>query len=163
MICSFRRDSASWNVAAGVTCVGEVMDVGTAWEAMQEFGLQGVAYQEVFGPADIHADESFQGLVRKIEAMRSQQTETTKLGVSPHAPYTVAPRLFRMVKDFAKAEKLPVTIHIAEKSADEERYVRWARGHWRSGIANGHSTSKWPVAARSRTWIVVARLTRIRC
>jgi cytosine/adenosine deaminase-related metal-dependent hydrolase len=114
-------------LAAGVTCVGEVMDVGTSWQAMQEYGLQGVAYQELFGPADFHADESFQGLVRKIEAMRPQQTETMKLGVSPHAPFTVAPRLFRMVKEFAKAEKLPVTIHIAE-SADEERYVRLGEG-----------------------------------
>src|SRR5437870_4415259 len=45
-------------LAAGVTCVGEVMDVGTGWEAMREYGLQGVAYQELFGPADMHADEA---------------------------------------------------------------------------------------------------------
>ena len=114
-------------LAAGVTCIGEVMDVGTSWQAMQEYGLQGVAYQELFGPADIHVDESLQGLMRKIDAMRPQQTETRKLGVSPHAPFTVAPRLFRMVKEYAKAEKLPVTVHIAE-SADEERYVRIGEG-----------------------------------
>src|SRR3954471_14437760 len=43
-------------LAAGVTCVGEVMDLGTSWQAMREYGLQGVAYQELFGPADMHAD-----------------------------------------------------------------------------------------------------------
>src|SRR5881409_2749164 len=42
-------------IRAGVTCLGEVMDLGTAWPAMREFGLQGVAYQEVFGPAETQA------------------------------------------------------------------------------------------------------------
>jgi len=115
------------SLAAGVTCVGEVMDLGTSWQAMHEYGLQGVAYQEVFGPADIHADESLKGLQQKIAALRSEQTEAQRLGVSPHAPFTVAPRLFRMVKEYAKSEGLPVTVHIAE-SLDEERYVRLGEG-----------------------------------
>jgi len=114
-------------LGSGVTCVGEVMDAGASWEAMREYGLQGVAYQELFGPADIHADESLRGLQQKIDAMRPQQTGTQRLGVSPHAPFTVAPRLFRMVKDYARSEGLPVTVHIAE-SADEERYVRLGEG-----------------------------------
>jgi cytosine/adenosine deaminase-related metal-dependent hydrolase len=115
------------SLAAGVTCVGEVMDLGTSWQAMHEFGLQGIAYQELFGPADMHTEESMKGLQQKIEAMAAQQTETQRLGVSPHAPFTVAPRLFRVVKAYAKSEGLPVTIHIAE-SADEDRYVRLGEG-----------------------------------
>ena len=41
---------------AGVTCVGEVMDLGTGWQAMREFGLRGIAFQEVFGPAEGQAE-----------------------------------------------------------------------------------------------------------
>ena len=55
---------------AGVTCVGEVMDLGTAWEAMREFGLQGIAYQEVFGPAESQAMEAMAGLREKIQTCR---------------------------------------------------------------------------------------------
>jgi len=121
------RLGAVESLAAGVTCVGEVMDVGTSWTAMQEYGLQGVAYQELFGPADIHADDSLKGLVQKIESMRPQETETRRLGVSPHAPFTISPRLFRIVKEYARSEHLPVTVHIAE-SADEDRYVRLGEG-----------------------------------
>jgi cytosine/adenosine deaminase-related metal-dependent hydrolase len=51
---------------AGVTTVAEVMDVGTGWEAMREFGLQGIAYQEVFGPADSAAVESMKGLAENV-------------------------------------------------------------------------------------------------
>ncbi len=115
------------SLAAGVTCVGEVMDAGVSWQAMRELGLQGVAYQELFGPADIHVEESLKGLAGKIEALRTQETETQRLGVSPHAPFTVAPRLFRAVKDYAKKERLPVTVHIAE-SAEEDLYVRLGAG-----------------------------------
>lgn len=115
------------SLAAGVTCVGEVMDTGTSWQAMHEYGLQGVAYQELFGPADIHVEESLKGLQRKIEMMRPQESQTLRLGVSPHAPFTVSPRLFRAVKDYARSERLPVTVHIAE-SAEEELYVRMGEG-----------------------------------
>src|SRR5204862_2801221 len=121
------RLGAVESLAAGVTCVGEVMDTGTSWQAMHEYGLQGVAYQELFGPADIHVEESLNGLQQKIEAMRQQQSETQRLGVSPHAPFTVSPRLFRTVKEYARSESLPVTVHIAE-SAEEELYVRMGEG-----------------------------------
>src|SRR5215207_7384788 len=47
---------------AGVTAVGEVMDVGSGWEAMLAADLQGVAYQEVFGPAESTADEALKRL-----------------------------------------------------------------------------------------------------
>jgi 5-methylthioadenosine/S-adenosylhomocysteine deaminase len=94
---------------------------------MHEFGLQGIAYQELFGPADFHADDSLKGLMQKIDSMRPRQNATQRLGVSPHAPFTVSPRLFRIVKEYATSEHLPVTIHIAE-SADEDRYVRLGEG-----------------------------------
>src|SRR5215475_11698944 len=80
---------------AGVTCLGEVMDLGVAWDAMREFGIQGVAYQEVFGPAEEQASAALQGLTRKVEAYRKDETETLRVGVSPHAPYTVSARLYR--------------------------------------------------------------------
>ena len=74
---------------AGMTCLGEVMDLGAAWDAMREFGLQGVAYQEVFGPAEAQADEAMSGLKRKIEDYSQQVSDTLRVGVSPHAPFTV--------------------------------------------------------------------------
>jgi cytosine/adenosine deaminase-related metal-dependent hydrolase len=114
-------------LAAGVTCVGEVMDLGTSWQAMQAHNLQGIAFQEVFGPDPFHADDSMTGLIRKIESMRDQETETRRLGVSPHAPFTVSEKLFRMVHEYAENQQLRSTIHIAE-SADEDRFLRLGVG-----------------------------------
>jgi 5-methylthioadenosine/S-adenosylhomocysteine deaminase len=112
---------------AGVTCLGEVMDPGTAWEAMREFFLQGVAYQEVFGPAEGQAGEALHALQHKIERYRQDETETCRIGVSPHAPYTVSAKLYRAVNEFAQRERLRVTTHIGE-SEDEGMFVRWGAG-----------------------------------
>jgi|SRR2546426_1174075 len=114
-------------IRAGVTCLGEVMDLGTAWQAMREFGLQGVAYQEVFGPAENQADQALADLKKKIDAYRPAQTDTFRVGVSPHAPFTVSAKLFRAVNRFAEDESLRMTSHIAE-SEDEGLFVRWGAG-----------------------------------
>src|SRR5947199_4472449 len=98
-------------IRAGVTCLGEVMDLGTAWQAMREFGLQGVAYQEVFGPAESQSDEALAGLGRSVDTYRKDETETRRIGVSPHAPYTVSAKLYRAVNEYAAREHLRLTTH----------------------------------------------------
>jgi cytosine/adenosine deaminase-related metal-dependent hydrolase len=112
---------------AGVTCLGEVMDLGTAWQAMREFGLRGIAFQEVFGPAEDQADEAIAGLKNKVERYRKDETETARIGVSPHAPYTVSAKLYQAVSEYADRECLRITTHIAE-SEDEGKFVRQGTG-----------------------------------
>jgi 5-methylthioadenosine/S-adenosylhomocysteine deaminase len=103
------------------------MDLGMAWDVMREFGLQGIAYQEVFGPAEGQAEEAMAGLTKKIESYRKDETETQRAGVSPHAPYTVSAKLYRAVNDFARCEQLRVTAHIGE-SDEEGMFVRRGAG-----------------------------------
>src|SRR5262245_27831052 len=98
-------------MAAGVTCAGEVMDLGVSWKAMKEAGMRGVAYQEVFGPAEGAAEQEFASLRRKIESYRKEETGTLRVGVSPHAPFTVSGKLFQIVSEYARREDLMLTIH----------------------------------------------------
>ena len=121
------RLGAAEMLHAGVTAVGEVMDIPAGWEAMLAFGLQGVAYQEVFGPADAAAPEALRGLKEKVERHRKQETATQRIGVSPHAPYSVSTKLYELVRAYAKQEGLRMTAHIAE-SADEMSFVRDGAG-----------------------------------
>jgi len=122
----------------GITTVGEVMDIGTGWEAMLEFGLHGVAYQEVFGPSESTAQEALQALQGKVSLHRQKETETQRIGISPHAPYSVSAKLFNIVRDYAHREGLRMTSHVAE-SRDETSFVRdgagaFAESHRRRGI-----------------------------
>ncbi len=128
---------------AGVTTVAEVMDVGTGWEAMREFGLQGIAYQEVFGPADSVAVESMKGLVSKVDRYRLEESTTMKIGVSPHAPYTVSRPLYESVREYARKECLRMTAHVAE-SRDETGFVRDGAGPF----AAAHAKRNIEVTAR---------------
>ena len=54
----------------GVTCIAEVMDLGVSWQAMREFGLQGIAYQEAFGPEESQAEEAVAGRTAASRARR---------------------------------------------------------------------------------------------
>lgn len=123
---------------AGVTCVAEVMDLGVSWQAMREFGLRGIAYQEAFGPAESQTEEAMAGLRRKIDEYRREENDTLLAGVSPHAPYTVSAKLFRALNDYAQHEGLRLTTHIAE-SKEESLFIRhgtgpFAENHRKRGI-----------------------------
>lgn len=120
---------------AGVTTVGEIMDLGHGWEAMQEYGLQGVAYQEVFGPAEAVAPQALSDLKRKVEVFRVQETATQRVGVSPHAPYTVSERLYRAVGSYARQAGLPLSAHLAE-SREEIQFVKDGIGPFEESLRN---------------------------
>ena len=124
-------DSAKLGIAegllAGITTYADTCDSGVALEAMHAMGVRGVMYQEVFGPDPDACDAAIASLQSKIDAHRANESALTRVGVSPHAPYTVSDALFEAVRDVARAQQLPMAVHIAE-SAEEDAFVRDAAG-----------------------------------
>lgn len=122
--------------AAGVTACGDTCDTGFALDALVETGMRGVVYQEVFGPDTAQADASMAGLVAKLDALEARRGagDRVRVGVSPHAPYTVSAELFGRVTELALDRELPVAIHAAE-SEHEEMFVRDGTGPFADGLA----------------------------
>ncbi|HEX7118790.1 MAG TPA: amidohydrolase family protein [Longimicrobiales bacterium] len=120
-------------LAAGITTFGATEDSGGALDALTEAGMRGIVYQEVFGPAPEQVEDSLAGLVRKVEAKRARESDLVRVGVSPHAPYTVSDALFRATADYALAEELPVAVHAAEAEA-ETLLVRDGGGPFAEGL-----------------------------
>ena len=163
-------DSAKLGIAegllAGITTYADTCDSGVALEALHAMGVRGVMYQEVFGPDPDAADDAIASLKSKIEVHRPNASERVRLGVSPHAPYTVSDELFQRVRDLASELRLPIAIHIAE-SAEEDAYVRDASGpfadaHRARGFAVAPRADS-PVALLDRLGILAQRPLLIHC
>ncbi|HEV2763610.1 MAG TPA: amidohydrolase family protein [Pyrinomonadaceae bacterium] len=131
--------SAAWGACeaarAGVTCVGDASDGARhVMRALKDAGLRGTVFQEVFGPDDRTARERLEGLREKVGPLRGMETPLVRVGVSPHAPYTVGPALLGLVTEYALAENLPLMMHAAESEA-EDLLVREGRGPFAEGLA----------------------------
>jgi len=105
-------------LAAGVTTVADTGDSGAVIRALAEAGASGIAYQEVFGPHPDQLDESLAGLRCRVDELGRFAGERVRLGVSPHAPYTVSGPLYDAVARWADRDGLPLAVHIAESEAE---------------------------------------------
>lgn len=147
-------DAARYGIAEGVrhgiTTYADTCDSGVSFDAMRESRVRGVMYQEVFGPDPAQCGASMAELREKIERMRPLQTSRVRVGVSPHAPYTVSDPLFSAVAHYARSEALPIAIHIAESQAEYDLVVQ-ATGPF----ADGLRARKLGVAPRGRTPIAM--------
>ena len=116
-------------VRAGVTCFADIGRYGKAgFRALKENGLRGVMYQETeFSPKNEAAENDFTKLKEKFLELKESETELVKVGISPHAPYTVSRKLFEKITDFALAENITLTIHVAE-SVQEENLMQNGAG-----------------------------------
>ena len=108
------REGVADCFAAGVTTIADTGDSGAVIEALHEAGGSGIVYHEVFGPDPAQCEASLQGLQRRVAERRRFTTERIRIGVSPHAPYTVSGPLYRAVAVWAREEGLPVATHVAE-------------------------------------------------
>lgn len=120
-------------VRAGITTYADTCSSGVVIQAMREADVRGVMYQEVFGPDPAQCGESMRGLREAVAGLRYLETPLVRVGVSPHAPYTVSDDLFRATAAFAREHHLPVAVHIAE-SAVEHGLVVEGEGGFADGL-----------------------------
>lgn len=124
---------------AGITTYADTCDSGVAFDAMLDAGVRGIMYQEVFGPDPADHARSLDDLAARVTDLRSRETPLVRIGVSPHAPYTVSDPLYRAVAAYARRDRLPVAVHIAESEVERELVERgegiFADGLRRRGIS----------------------------
>jgi cytosine/adenosine deaminase-related metal-dependent hydrolase len=163
-------DCARWAcleaLAAGVTTIGATEDSGASLDVLREAGMRGVVFREVFGPAPEHALPAMERLRDRVETMLLRETDLVRVGISPHAPYTVSDALFRLAAGFALERGLPVAVHAAEAEA-ETQLVTDGAGPFAAGLRTRAIAT--PPRARStvqllaQTGILATRPLLIHC
>ena len=118
VLCDASRAGLREALRNGITCLADTTDSGAPLTAMREYGVRGVGYLEVFGPDPAQCAEAIAQLTRRVEAARVQDTALVRVGVSPHAPYTVSKALFAATAGLAQQESLPMAVHVAESRAE---------------------------------------------
>lgn len=131
--------SAAWGAIeaarAGVTCVGDASDAASAsLRALGDVGLRGIVYQESFGPDPRMAREHFEKLCEKVDQLRIFESPRLRVGISPHAPYTVSAPQLELLTECALTDNLPMMMHAAESEA-EALLMREGRGPFAENLA----------------------------
>jgi cytosine/adenosine deaminase-related metal-dependent hydrolase len=121
----------------GATTVVDASYTGAAVTAASEVGLRAVVALEVFGGTDDDAVAIADRLDARLARAAEDAGPLVELGVSPHAPYTVAPALFEEVVWRARAAGRRVVTHIAESLHELDALVRG------EGLLAGRGRRAW--------------------
>jgi cytosine/adenosine deaminase-related metal-dependent hydrolase len=97
----------------GTTLIGDIAAGGASWAALADAPVWAVCFREVLGLPYTRVMSAWAELVQW--AGEHPDTPTCRVGVSPHAPYSVHKAMIE-----AAARLWPVCIHLAETTAERE-------------------------------------------
>jgi cytosine/adenosine deaminase-related metal-dependent hydrolase len=150
----------------GITTLAATEMSAAAFDALREAGMRGIVYREVFGPDPRQCAESLRELQGAVEELRREESDRVRVGVSPHAPYTVSDELFAATARWALAEGLPVATHAAESAAEYD-LVSGGGGDFAPGLrARGIATprrGRSTIELLDRLGVLAARPLLIHC
>jgi 5-methylthioadenosine/S-adenosylhomocysteine deaminase len=151
---------------AGVTTFADTAPGPAGFRAIRDMAVRGIAYLEVFGPDPAQCDAALADLRHRVAALRPGETPLVRVGVSPHAPYSVSDVLYAATADFARREGLPLATHVAESDA-ELSFVAAGTGPFaellgKRGIAVA-PRGRTPVAMLERAGVLAANALLIHC
>jgi len=126
------RMGAKLSLAAGTTFVGDISSSGVSWKALKPEKLRKVVFEETLAFLPERADQALEALEARLDSVEPDPLLAS--GVSPHAPYSVSPDLFRSSTQLASWRKLPVAVHLAETTAELE-FLKSGTGEFREFLS----------------------------
>ncbi len=113
----------------GTTTAGHIATfIRNPAQLFTEAGIRGVIFLEVIGLKKRDA-EGITATLRN-EITQIEKSELITPAISPHAAYSVSEDLFRKISEISRAEKFPLSIHVAE-STDEVKLIKSNRGKFK--------------------------------
>ena len=164
------RAAVAASLRAGTGLVGEVTNTLATVPLLAQAGLAGQVFFELTGfnaasPGDVVSDA--RARVRRLPLPAAEDPAPVRVGLAPHAPYSVSPALLAALRADLDAEGGRSTVHLAE-SPDELELLAEGTGGWRGLLEElGAWTDAWtppgvsPVAYLSELGFLDSRVAAV--
>lgn len=144
------RDGAKLGIAQcfrnGITAIGDNHYLSFARDAMIQYGMKGVNFLELFGVRTSNLSGALIRHDEDIDEFVNTSTDRNRIGLAPHAPYSVPPSVAKLAAEKSREYGIPLSLHCAE-SRDE--IILFTRG---DGLFRAVSRfSKLPLPDRTKT------------
>lgn len=123
------RDAIREAHASGTILVGDVANTLATARPLAEGPIAATLFLELIGFNAKDPTALVQDACRQLTAV--SWSARLRPAVAAHAPYSVAPALFRAIRTTASRERWPTSVHLAE-SEDETVFLDSAGGSWRA-------------------------------
>jgi aminodeoxyfutalosine deaminase len=116
-------------VRSGTALIGDISNTLVTVEPLAASPLAALVFYELIRFNAMGADRLVDEALTQLGALPA--TYTVRVSLAAHAPYSVAPALFRAIKRASERRLLlPYSVHVAE-SVEEVEFVRSGTGEWR--------------------------------
>ncbi len=113
---------------AGTTTVADICTDHSALTAPRDAGLRAISYVEALGDAWHTWEHSGrEGFLAGLRRLQKAETPAFRVGISPHAPYSLDTPVLTDLTRFARSEGFRIHTHLAE-SEFEDAYYRTGTG-----------------------------------
>ncbi len=134
---------------SGTTTAGHIATfIRNPAQLFGEAGIRGVIFLEAIGLKK--RDTARIAATLRNEITQFENSELVTPAISPHAPYSVSEDLFRKISEISKAEKFPISIHVAE-SIDEVKLIKSNKGKFKKILYPLLGLKRYAPAGRGRT------------
>ncbi len=125
-------EGARLSLISGTTLAADITSSGVGWYATKGVNLRRVVFEEVIALSAGQADQALSELDFILK--RAEPNPLLTHGISPHAPYSVSPILYRRAAELARSRGMPLTTHAAETKA-ELQFLRDGTGEFRDFLS----------------------------
>ena len=117
-------------LASGTAIVGDISNTLVTFDPLARSSLAAVVFYELirFNPSD--ARKFVEDASRAVESL--PPAERVRASLAAHAPYSVAPLVFRAIRQAIDRNPFsPCSVHVSE-SVEEMEFIRTGGGSWRA-------------------------------
>jgi len=111
----------------GIVAVGDISNVSKSFSQKSRSKIDYHTFVELFDLNPANADAVFEKgkiLIKEIEKLNNATAKEHRYSLTPHAPYSVSEKLFRLIDAFAYENNSILSIHNQETASENELFEK---------------------------------------